>query len=306
MRRIKELGAVIKKKYPGKYDDVADERLGIVMKQEYPADYSDFFDDETFNKVSQLVEYYKPSRGRLSSWWQRGKAESRVKLLRVLNEEQSLVLQQAAMLEEAVREGRLKMVEFEMFLAQHHFTLFQMKAQASLIEQALAEGYTVENYQQVKLDNHRQELKERNRQDKNEWKMIRENNRTKNQILLEDNRTRNEMLLQDNDYKNRKSLETHLSNLKIREAQEIGAIELNHSLQEQQEKLRLAILAKNLSGYQQRVMVQELLDQCYQQIEDIQFNTKLLPETKMRMIEDREEIIRFFKAKSFEMLLINE
>ncbi len=213
------------------------------------------------------------------------------------------MLKQAAILEEAVREGRKKMVEFEMFLAQHHFALFQMKAQASLIEQALAEGYTVENHQQVKLDTHRQDLKERNRKDKTEWQMIRENNETRNQILLEDNRTQNQMLLQDNDYKNRKSLETHLSLLKISEAKEIGAIELNHSLQEQQEKLRLAILAKNLTGYQQRMMVQELLDQCYQQIEDIRFNPNLLPETKTRMIEDREEIIRFFKGKAYQMLL---
>lgn len=303
MKTLRRLGQLYKKKYPGAYDDLSDERVGTLVKKKYPADYNDFFDDETYKNVSILKEYYNPRKGRLSSWWQRGKSESRSKLLSVINHEQRLVLEQAAILEDAVREGRRKMVEFEMFLAQHHFTLFQMKAQASLIEQAIAEGYTVENYQQVKLNTHQQDLKERNRQDKAEWQMIRENNQTRNEILLEDNRTRNQMLLQDNEFKNRKSLETHLSLLKISEAQEIGAIELNHSLQEQQEKLRLAILAKNLTGYQQRMMVQELLDQCYQQIEDIKFNSKLLQETKMRMIEDREEIIRFFKGRTYEMLL---
>jgi len=184
MKTVEELGRLVKEKYPGKYDDMSDAEVGRAVKARYPQ-YSDYSDseekmanklvesvlpssltvqqpsdleswrnppkDKTESNVESLTAYYDPNKGRLSSWWRRGKAESRVKLLSVLNEEQYLVIQQGAMLEEAVRNGKKSKSDYERYLAQNAFVIGELKAKATLIVRALQQGYTVETDQHLKV-----------------------------------------------------------------------------------------------------------------------------------------------------------
>ncbi len=51
MPTVSDLGAAVKRKYPGAYDDLGDAELGSKIKQKYPA-YSDYEDEELAHKFS--------------------------------------------------------------------------------------------------------------------------------------------------------------------------------------------------------------------------------------------------------------
>jgi hypothetical protein len=147
MPTIKDLGKRVKAKYPGKYDDLSDEELGRRVKEKYPDQYQDFTDAVTRYEpvrretdIGRLVDYYNPSRGRLSSWWQRRKSESRTQLVQALTQEEAAVLQQGAQLEEAVRKGRKSEADFRVYIAQHAATLFELQTREELIGKALEKG----------------------------------------------------------------------------------------------------------------------------------------------------------------------
>jgi hypothetical protein len=103
-------------------------------------------------QIISLRAYYKPSRGRLTSWWQRGKAEARDKLLAILNEEQVKAIEQGAMLEQAIRNGRKNEIDFKVFAAQNAEVLLSIQHKAQLIEQAMDSGLSLELDQQVRVD----------------------------------------------------------------------------------------------------------------------------------------------------------
>ncbi|HEY0427511.1 MAG TPA: hypothetical protein VGC76_06870 [Pyrinomonadaceae bacterium] len=109
--------------------------------------YSSILSDDGLRRnVEALFKYYEPTRGRISSWWRRGQGEGRVKLLSVTNEEQRLLIEQAAMLERAAAEDKRRKVEFNIFIAQNAIALVELKAKADLIERAFESGMTVEDF----------------------------------------------------------------------------------------------------------------------------------------------------------------
>lgn len=161
MATVDELGRLVKSKYPGKYDDLSDVAAGRLVKSNYPGSYDDYvetglsvlgpqsltapvdlsYHQEKFeNLTKDLVRYYNPNQGRLSAWWNRGAAESRIKLLKVLNEEQQLVLEQGAMAEERAMQSERNRKEFEKFIANHVIELMELRLSASIIDHALAMG----------------------------------------------------------------------------------------------------------------------------------------------------------------------
>lgn len=159
MKTVADFGKLIKSENPGAYDDLSDAEVGMLARAEYPEDYLEFmkeddaleYDEDMSENIETLISYYNPRRGRLSSWWQRGKAEGRTKLLRALNDEQALVIEQGAMLEKAVLEGRKHRSEVELFVRKNEHILFQIQAQEQLIESALNEGMDVAHHQDYVL-----------------------------------------------------------------------------------------------------------------------------------------------------------
>ncbi len=161
MPTIEDLGRKVKAKYPGKYDDMSDADVGRRTKDKYPGAYDDYVEtglsvlgtqsivphvdyshhQKKFESLTkELVSYYNPKLGRLASWNRRGKAESRIRLLNVLNEEQWLVLQQGAMAEERAMHSERKRREFEHFIANHVIELMELRLSASIIDHALQMG----------------------------------------------------------------------------------------------------------------------------------------------------------------------
>jgi hypothetical protein len=104
------------------------------------------------DNIQTLFDYYDPSSGKLSSWWQRGKAESRARLLGVLNQEQLLIIEQGAILEDKVREGQKRESDFLLYVANNAHALSEIRHKESLIDKALAKGRSVETDQKLILE----------------------------------------------------------------------------------------------------------------------------------------------------------
>jgi hypothetical protein len=97
---------------PGRYSDIPDGELGRIWKDQHPGQYDDFVEvalmphqsnlpsrqpsqqlDSLVTELDELSAVYRNDRGRLTSWWQRGKAEGRAKLLAALNAEMQQIIQ---------------------------------------------------------------------------------------------------------------------------------------------------------------------------------------------------------------------
>jgi len=304
MKSITQLGQLAKSENRA-LAHMSDAEAGRWIRHQNPGKFDDYTDDDTLMKVNQLMDMYQTDTGIFSNWWKRLKAESGQKLLTVVGQNQLQVLQQASTLAAAVEAGQRKQIELEMFLAQHQYQLFKLKVDMELTQNALEEGLTLQNHQQQKMDRHNfgimkdtklldHDLAIDVRTLEHEFDIV----KLKLSSKLEIKRMKQELK------NNIKTLEA-MSRLKISESKEVGSTELNFRLEEWAEKVRLAIIAKDtkMGDNQKRVMVQGLIDECYRQIEDIRTNVIYLPETKTRMIEDREDMIAFFKGTTRELLL---
>lgn len=106
-----------------------------------------------------LIRHYHPSHGMFGAWLKRAHGEQRVKLLKVLNEEEMLLIQRAAMLEEAVMKRQKSEVEFERFVVENAAQLFQLRANEELIRQALNEGLTLHGSQTLRVEGRLSDLR---------------------------------------------------------------------------------------------------------------------------------------------------
>lgn len=268
MKTIKDLGALVKKKYKG-YSHLSDREAGKLVKSQYPNAYSDFLDENEIDnpylkQIEQLVEYYNPNQGRLSSWLQRGDAESEVKLLNVLSERQLAVLKLAAEYEQSVMQGKKHPYEFQSFVALHYLELGEIKVKEQLILRALREGYTLDNWQieVAKRDEHKRDMQKMRLMYSHEKAMLK--------IQLQ------------------AKLSDSVKEVEIYREKE--AIKLNNQLEEWRQRMRFSIAGDSMDNHEKLIMAQEKLDAIYEQIEDIK-KRRFTEETKRRMIEDREKII---------------
>lgn len=258
MKTTKDLGKLIKRKYP-EYSDMTDEEVGLRVRRKYP-EYSDFI--HVSRNSQKLLDYYDPKLGRLRSWWRRLKSEGRNKLQAQLTPELASILEQGAMLEDAALNNQRKQAEFQAYIITNEFLFNELHQKFLLLLQATEQGMTVETLQTIHLQGQQSE------------------NYIKEQQAATTDQIR---------------MAQAISEIKLREFSELESTKLNNELRKMNEQVRLALIAKALSSHQRVILVQELLDGLYKQIEDIE-HTPLKPETRRRMIEDREEIISHFKG----------
>jgi len=156
MKDVSELGRIVKDLNPGRYNDIPDDELGRIWKAQYPGQYDDFVEvlpmryepsqpsyhlDYLVAELDELSGIYRNDRGRLSSWWQRGKAGSRAKLLTALNAEMVGIIDVIHRRAEAHGLEWRHKVGMEMELLLH-------RNQAAILEIATAQGMDVSTYQQ--------------------------------------------------------------------------------------------------------------------------------------------------------------
>lgn len=137
------------------------------------------------SKVQATLDFYKPSRGIFGSWMHKIRAEGRTKLLTVLNEEQRLLIEQAATFETQVMEGKRKQAEYKMFLIQNHFQLQELGARAAMIGKAYGEGFLPEDASEVKKYEAKIEIDKKHE----EWKYEQLQSAAERYKMTEDNVT---------------------------------------------------------------------------------------------------------------------
>jgi hypothetical protein len=261
------------------YDSLRDsslEKCGERYKRQFPQ-YKDYTAGEIaralqikngwwqghyYANTVDLLEYYDPRIGRFRAWWRRLKSEGRGKLQEKLSEELQHILGQAVAIEDAVINGKRKVLDLQRFIAENERLFSELRYHEGLFEKAVEEGHTVEGLNQKNLDRVRSE----------------------NYIAEQESAT-----------DNRIKLEQALLEIRLTEFKELEAIKLNNELKMAQERVRLGFMVESLSTHQQIMMVQEMLDSIYKQIEEIDASDHLLAPTRRRMIQDREQIISHLK-----------
>lgn len=173
MSRLKQIGREYKRSYPGAYDEWTDEEVGqAVIDKDLNENDADgdvammtwsgaisniaradtslrdlmLADSGLVEKIQKTFDYYNPQVGVFSNWWRRLNGESRNKLLGVLTEEQQLLIKQAATLENEIREGKMKQVEFHLFIARNVAEFASLKYQSQFNKEAFGSGMTVGDY----------------------------------------------------------------------------------------------------------------------------------------------------------------
>jgi hypothetical protein len=270
MKTVVDLGALVKRKYP-EYEDMTDLEVGQKVKALHPADYSDFQD--LTQKSLALLKHYDPKLGRFKAWWRALKSGTRGNLQAKLTAELRSIIEQGVALEDAALGSQRKRAELENLIVSYEHQLYQLRIYENLLDQAAQKGMTVETYQETHLNQLRSELVIQEQESFANNRIREQRGATLNQI----------------------ELERELSHIRLTEFREKEATQLNNELKKMNEQVRLALIAKALSSHQRIMLVQELLDGLYKQVEEIE-HSSLKPATKQRMIEDRESIITNFKG----------
>ncbi|HSK70931.1 MAG TPA: hypothetical protein VK892_04495, partial [Pyrinomonadaceae bacterium] len=193
MNNLADIGRSEKRKYPGVYDQWTDEEVGqAVIDRDLNEGRTDmaavawngaiadialvdtglrellFADPALAGKIQQSFDYYDPRLGVFSNWLRRLRGEGRNKLLEVLNQEQKLLIEQAAILERQVREGKREQVEYHLFVARNISELMALKANAEVNRQAFGSGMNPDHYSQVNYEKALSEMRTKEHRDKSE------------------------------------------------------------------------------------------------------------------------------------------
>lgn len=285
MKTVKDLGRLIKATYPGEYDDLSDIEVGRLAKEKYP-EYSDFTDigdsfDSAIIKInrpnslehnfqlqeqlSSLRDFYNPNKGRLSSWWQQGKSNSRSGMLRSFNEEEKLLIERAVILENAAINNKKKRAEFQTFIATHATLFIEIKTRAKLIKKAVKRGLDIDTHLRVREEELLSEVRIKEYQATEGLKDLRE---------IEKERA--------------------LSQIKVDQHEQTTKIDLDNEVTKAQETVRLALLSEAMSEHQKVMVLQDAIDIIYHQIDEIE-KSNLSDKVKRLKIDDRMEIIKTFQ-----------
>jgi hypothetical protein len=256
-------------------------------------------------RVEDLQNYYLTNRGAISSWWQRLKSEGRTKFQQALNEEQAIVLEMAAAYEKAWIDGQISQAQFEKFITEHSFALLKIKAEATLLMEATAQGYTHENWQQVKRERELSDQRQNTAEYERNNRIIEQQQTHEHRIDEQNIEARNQMLTAQNDagIKEREMMLQHKHMLKEYKVKE--RLRFEHQIEEWRERVRLGIISKHLFHHQQGVLLQELINNAYLEIDKIKRNPNLLEETKKAMCEDYMGLINNFR-RDRDRLQLNE
>jgi hypothetical protein len=260
MKPLADLGKRIKKKHFPDYEDLTDEECGRLAKEAYPDKYKDYEEPQALQvRQSEAID-------------------PRVELVGEKLFKNTTTLEDyynprrgrfTAWWQRGKAEGRTKLAQA---LTQEELAVLQ---QAALLEQEVANRKKSEAEYKVFLAEHH--------------------------VILTG--LMNKEVLTKNATESGFTPEIHQEILKEKALVEIDLdrhrqlteMELDKDLRKMQEKLKLSIIAKTLTSQQQLHLVQELLDNTYKQIEEIQ-NSSYSESTKARMIADREEIIQELKS----------
>lgn len=126
--------------------NVIDQTLWEIMNSDTSLRSLQQTNPDLAGKIQQTFNYYDPQSGVFGAWSQRLRGEGRVKMLEVLNKEQQLLIEQAAMFEQQVMNQQKSIAEYKVFLARHAMELMTLKQTADFNQQAFGKGMMPDHY----------------------------------------------------------------------------------------------------------------------------------------------------------------
>ncbi|MBA2726963.1 MAG: hypothetical protein H0U49_02175 [Parachlamydiaceae bacterium] len=133
-------------------DEMIDRMLSDIMNAGTNLDELSRTNPNLAGKIQSTFDYYNPNAGVFGSWAKRIHGEGRTKLLEVLNKEQQLLIEQAALFEQKVREGAKSQVEFRIFLAQNALQFIELRTKAKLNAKAFQKEMLPEDWSRVRTE----------------------------------------------------------------------------------------------------------------------------------------------------------
>jgi hypothetical protein len=167
-------------------DNMIDRMLSDIMNANTNLDELSRTNPNLASKIQSTFNYYDPNAGVFSSWAKRIRGESRAKLIEVLNKEQQLLIEQAVLFEEKVREGAKSQVEFRMFLAQNALQLIELRTKAKLNAKAFQKEMLPEDWSRVRTEQEFLDIRLKEEEARARREDLQEQERLKRQLQAEE------------------------------------------------------------------------------------------------------------------------
>ncbi|MEJ7863101.1 MAG: hypothetical protein WKF90_15840 [Pyrinomonadaceae bacterium] len=167
-------------------DDLIDKMLSDIMNAGTNLDDLLRTNPNLANNVQSTLNSYNPNTGIFGSWAKRVRGEGRTKLLKVLTEEQRLLIEQAALFEQKVREGARSQVEFKVFLAENAMKFIELRTKAKLNSKAFDKEMLPEDWSRVRTEQEFLDIRLKEEQARADREEIREQERQKRKLQEEE------------------------------------------------------------------------------------------------------------------------
>lgn len=299
MPTLAEVMHFVRTRYHSQYAEYSDAELAEMIQENYDLDDeptslairpytglqlsssngpSAYPDRELSKQLREIHEYYQPNKGRFRMWLDEIRSNRRAKHVREMNSEMMALIERGKMLEDQAISSRRKREELNTFIAENQFHLFKLMKYAERITRAVSEGVSVNGLEEANL-----------------YRM-----KTNDDIRMEQELARIKQNQEDADHSRRLEKEEAEHRRDLEKREKIAKIELDNEIQLAQEEIRLAIIADNLTWQQQMILIQELIDNEYIKIAEVEANPKIPASAKKKIIESRERMIEMFMEQQSE------
>lgn len=296
MKTVSDLGKKLKAKHPHKFGHLSDAEAGRLAKQEFPGAYTDYIDEalairgtqsivaepritalansDLERKVAFIWNQHVPGMWNVISWYRRKKMGSQNLTLQTGYTQIQLLFGQVNAITEQVINQIKSEKQLELFIRDHHYKLMEVAKAMELLQQATDAGLTIDNYQEMRLLEY-----ETNIRTAGEKAMA--------QIHVWREERLAELRKKEKDDEHRRKIDALDK-------------EVDREIKLAQEQLRLEIIARHLTNQQQMSYIQDLIDQEYITIAEIQDNPKLPEGAKQNIINSRMRMVEMLMKQQDE------
>jgi len=177
--------------------DIIDKVLMDIMNADSNLSALSRTDPNLAGKIQSTFDYYNPKAGVFGSWARRLRGEGRTKLLEVLNKEQQLLIEQAALFEEKVREGKKSDAEFKMFLARNALEFIELRTKAKLNAKAFDKEMLPEDWSRVRTEQEFLDIRLKEEEARAKREDLQEQERLKRQLQADEEKHLREQKAED-------------------------------------------------------------------------------------------------------------
>lgn len=230
-------------------DDVIDQLLSNILNADTNLQSLMRTDPNLAGKIQTTFDLYNPQGGVFSSWARRVRGEGRTKLLEVLNKEQQLLIDQAALFEKQVREGKKSEIEFYTFMAENALKLMEVKTKAKLNAKAFEKEMLPEHWSKIRTEQEMSDIRLKEEAERQRIDQDKQDKETQRKLDSARSFKRNEDLITDDMRQKREKLLEEIEKIEANETlSDKRKVALKMDKENEAESLRRRIAARDLKA----------------------------------------------------------